>query len=490
MNYNLLSKLSNKKRGSGESIDLNSILSLDIKKKENQKKQKLQKMKIKQQQQQQIKKIKKKEEYDKEKEEDQDKEEEEDTIDYSKPIKWNEIKSEKLIYMNFEEIKFIATSIGIFKYGVRKHDLIDKIKNFIQVNNEIIENKIKQDNINPFNKNTFDSLVIPIGKDGENELLFWKVFKNKSIFKTIMLHTNNLSISKIQYDHLVSVESMLNNNQIDILKEKVKLNKYLAFFSRYNYRSRKIWFYLFSKIQDDIQFYRNLFKNYKDQISFTNIDNKFELIIEQLNHANCIAGIQVLIENSSFTPTIDDLWMAIKNCRPELIKLYLSLIPNEEIEDVACLFKKSETLETLIELIGFFHTYNYWEQFKELSIHFKFPWNKKESFNNHHSIESLVHQFKNNNIQSIKSNFSKQQLESSVYHPINYQSKQNEIISKLLSIYFITNQPEECYYYEYFLCYGSSGGGGEHFKVYENFQSKDLLNNIPDNIIYFEIYNI
>ncbi|KAN0026280.1 hypothetical protein ACTFIV_007264 [Dictyostelium citrinum] len=528
MNYNLLSKLSNKKRGSGDSIDLNSILSLDIKKKRESNKLKTTKDENKTITTKTTNKENSENKIIDVEDEDKQEEEEEDIIDYSKPIKWNEIKIEKLIHKNFQEIKFIATSIGLFQYGIGKHDLIDKIKNFIQINTQIIENKIKQDNINPFNKNTFDSLVIPIGKDGENELLFWKVFKNKLIFKKIMLYTNYLSISKIQYDHLVSVESMLNNNQINILKEKVKLNKYLAFFSRDNkYSCLQTWHYLFSKIQDDVQFYRNLFKNYKDQIPFTSIDNRFELIIQQLNHANCFSGIQVLIENSSFTPTIDDLWMEFKNCRLELIKLYLSSIPNEKIEKnrffprnsipsynqdnfldsmkylmdlfknkkiLNCIlphifnlitFKKSETLETLIELIGFFHTFNYWEQFKELSINFKYPWHKKDdSFNNHHCIESFVHQFKNNNIQSIKSNFSKEQLESSVYHPINYQSKQNEMISKLLSIYFITNQPEECYFYEYFLCYGD--GGGEHFKVYENFQLKDLLNNIPHNIIYFE----
>ncbi|KAM9987911.1 hypothetical protein ACTFIZ_003273 [Dictyostelium cf. discoideum] len=549
MDNNLISELSKKKRGKGETIDLNSINSLFTKKKRISKKlkkdgedeNKIIDKETSKESDVEVKKKKEDKDYDKKKELENEKEDE-DPMDFSKPIKWDQVKIDKLEYKNLEEIKFIATSIGIFKNGIRKHDLIEKIKIFIRINNEIVENKIKKDNINPFNRNTFDSLVIPIsGKDGENELLFWKVFKNKSVFKTIMSHTQTISISKIQYDHIVSVESMINNNQINILKDKVKSNKYLSFFSNVDYialgrmhQKRIGWYQLFLKIQDDKEFYKNLFKNYKDQIPFLDDNNKFGIIVDQLITANCIVGLQVLIENSLYTPTIQNLKDSISGYGIKLIKLMLPHISNEEIEKniddlvyaishysnsyniyyfendstrddeyyetikflinllksntkhsntailhliviVFDLFKseKKENLKTLIELITLFDSLDYWETFKKLAINFKYPWHEEESFNSN-EVESLINEFKNK-IESIKSKFSNDQLESSVYHPINYQSKENDTISKLLSIYHIVNKPRSYWLLEFFICYR-----GE-FKVKQGFDLCQILDSLPDS---------
>ncbi|KAM9970078.1 hypothetical protein ACTFIR_001918 [Dictyostelium discoideum] len=537
MDYNLLSELSKKKREKTkkdeEDVE-NKIINQEISKESDVDDAEKEKKK-------------KKDHEDKKKELENEKDE--DPIEYSKPIKWDQVKIDRLEYKNFGEIKFIATSIGIFKNGIKKHDLIKKIKNFIKINNEIIENKIKRDSINPFNKNTFGSLVIPIGgKDGENELLFWKVFKNKSIFKTIMSHTQTLSTSMIQYDHIVSVESMLKNNQINILKDKVKSNKYLSFFSYVFHTLNSVgknekemgWYALFLKIQDDKQFYRNLFKNYKDQISFVDNNNKFGITVGQLIASNCIMGLQVLIEIFLYIPTILDLKDSISIYRLELIKLILPYISNEEIEnnidsivsgisyyysdsnynnfniynnnnnntrddeyydtikylihflktnkkhsDTAIprlikilfdLFKseKKENLKTLIELVTFLDSLDYWETFKKLAIQFKYPWHKEESFNIN-DIELLIDEFKNK-IESIKSIFSNDQLESSVYHPINHQSKENETISKLLSIYHIVNNPRSDWLFEYFICYG-----GE-FKVKEDFKLNEFLNRVSGDM--------
>ncbi|KAM9995595.1 hypothetical protein ACTFIY_001788 [Dictyostelium cf. discoideum] len=557
MDSNLLSELSKKKRGKGETIELYLINSLITKKKRISKKLKTKKDEEEHENKlidQQISKEsdaddtekEKKKELENEKEDPIDSsKEDEDLIDYSKPIKWDQVEIDTLEYKKLEEIKYIANSIGVFKNGIRKHDLIEIIKNFIKLNNEIIENKIKRDNINPFNQNTFSSLVIPIGgKDGENELLFWKVFKNKSIFKTIMSHTQTISTSMIQYDHIISVESMLNNNQINILKDKVKSNKYLSFFPKelYNFRvayqKTMGWYELFIKIQDDKEFYRNLFKNYKDQIPFLDNNNKFRIILCQLIAANCVVGLQVLIEDSLYTLTIKDLEASISNYRPELIKLILPHISNKKFENnidnilsgikypysnsnylryniynydntrddeyydtikylinllktnkkhsdttiphlISVLFdlfksEEKENLKTLIELVTFFDSLDYWETFKKLAIKFKYPWHKEESFNSN-DIESLIDEFKNK-IESIKSKFSNDQLETSVYHPINYQSKENETISKLLSIYHIVNNPESHWLFEYFICYG------REFKVKEDFKLVQLLNSILDHM--------
>ncbi|KAK5575125.1 hypothetical protein RB653_010381 [Dictyostelium firmibasis] len=555
MNDSFLLKLSNKKRGSGETIDLNSILSLDNKKKRVSKKKKTKQDKEKDQNQAIEKEIKnqtiddgedvlkseKKGEEIKDINEENDNNDgnDDDPIDYSKPIQWNEINIDKLNYKKLEDIKFISNSIGVFKSGLRKHDLIDKIKGYIQMNKEIIENKIKKDNINPFNKNTFGSLVIPNGKDGHNELLFWKVFKNKSIFKYIMSYIDKPSHS-IQFDHIISVDSMLENNQINILKEKVKLGKYLTFISSSNtifdfYDNHEIpftytdtWVKLFLDIQDDKQFYRNLFKNYDDQIPFENFDNKYQNILKKIVKSNCIAALQVLIEDFSFIPTIDHLIYSFINCKPKSFKIFLPLITKKEIEKnrskleestlksykkhishedlietvicVCSLFKNNKKaiitgliseicyivftkdiiLKTLVDVIGLLDTFNYWEDFIKLAIKFQFPWHTNKSFSKQEA-DSLVNEFKNK-IKSLE--FSKEQLESSVYHPINYQSKENKIINKLLNIRFIIYLPNSPpYYMEYFICYAK-----KLFVFNDGFKLSSLIpHSFYDSFPYYKV---
>ncbi|KAN0008608.1 hypothetical protein ACTFIU_009333 [Dictyostelium citrinum] len=156
-------------------------------------------------------------------------------------------------------------------------------------------------------------------KEIENyETLFWKVFKNRYLFKMIMNHTHYFRNIIKSYDSIISVEEMLNENKIEMIKDKVKRNQYLVFKGGY-FRS------LFSKIQDDIEFYQCLFKYYKISIPDFN-DNQFFFAME-LSHCNCFGGLQVYIEQFNFKPDQRLLNKSIESGSIDVAQLLIKLLP-------------------------------------------------------------------------------------------------------------------------------------------------------------------
>ncbi|EAL71791.1 hypothetical protein DDB_G0271322 [Dictyostelium discoideum AX4] len=102
------------------------------------------------------------------------------------------------------------------------------------------------------------------------EILFWKLFRNKAIYKKIFSFMyNQYSFS---YDSVSSITKLIDSNQISILKEKVYRNcRYLEFgetcwrkeSDQSSWRKDLILIYLkklFEIIKNDFKFYRNFFK--------------------------------------------------------------------------------------------------------------------------------------------------------------------------------------------------------------------------------------
>ncbi|KAK5578114.1 hypothetical protein RB653_003067 [Dictyostelium firmibasis] len=101
------------------------------------------------------------------------------------------------------------------------------------------------------------------------ETLFWKVWKNKYLQRTILnLLKTHFKVGVYSFDEIVSVQWLLRNNYIELLKYKVKRRDLLVdFFDIKNelvendQSSRKL-LNLFKEVKNDSQFYRNLFNNY------------------------------------------------------------------------------------------------------------------------------------------------------------------------------------------------------------------------------------
>ncbi|KAM9951408.1 hypothetical protein ACTFIT_002086 [Dictyostelium discoideum] len=102
------------------------------------------------------------------------------------------------------------------------------------------------------------------------EILFWKLFRNKAIYKKIFSFMyNQYSFS---YDSVSSITKLIDSNQISILREKAYRNcRYLEFgetcwrkeSDQSSWRKDLILIYLkklFEIIKNDFKFYRNFFK--------------------------------------------------------------------------------------------------------------------------------------------------------------------------------------------------------------------------------------
>ncbi|KAM9967787.1 hypothetical protein ACTFIW_001874 [Dictyostelium discoideum] len=222
----------------------------------------------------------------------------------------------------------------------KKSELIEILKEEIENRKLLIqenENNIK--NNNPFNKN-FKELLI---KDVDNkELLFWKIFRNKVLFKNIISKFEFKHFSQ-NYDSMISIHNLLANDKISIVKDKVNNNcKYLVFTPSSYGTSTTIttttnlyltFSIIFSKFQTDdldtYNFFKNLFKNYGDKffeelkyIKFINGDGNDDSddddryfcstdFIRTIIIYNCVPAVKVLMNEFNFIPTVDNFFKKV-----------------------------------------------------------------------------------------------------------------------------------------------------------------------------------
>ncbi|KAM9994882.1 hypothetical protein ACTFIY_001075 [Dictyostelium cf. discoideum] len=123
----------------------------------------------------------------------------------------------------------------------------------------------------------------------KNEILFWKVFRNKYLQKFIL---DRLFTGKhaLRYNDVFNIKLMIDDGQVELLKDKVKSNQYLIGFDET----------LFSFIKDDKEFYSNFFKNYPELYSPS---NQLESKINEILVFDCIGALKLLIEEYNYKPT-------------------------------------------------------------------------------------------------------------------------------------------------------------------------------------------
>ncbi|KAM9970788.1 hypothetical protein ACTFIR_002652 [Dictyostelium discoideum] len=123
----------------------------------------------------------------------------------------------------------------------------------------------------------------------KNEILFWKVFRNKYLKKFIL---DRLFTGKhaLRFYDVFNIKLMIDDGQVELLKDKVKNNQYLIGFDET----------LFSFIKDDKEFYLNFFKNYPELYS---PPNQLESKINKILIYDCIGALKLLIEEYNYKPT-------------------------------------------------------------------------------------------------------------------------------------------------------------------------------------------
>ncbi|KAN0041389.1 hypothetical protein ACTFIV_003928 [Dictyostelium citrinum] len=244
-------------------------------------------------------------------------------------FKLEDLNLDELNKFKLVELNEIVKSFSIKTGKKKKSELIEIIKEEIS-NGKLLKQENENQISNPFQRNCQELL----NKDVDNEeLLFWKVFKNKFLFKTIVSKLEFKCFSK-SYESMISVYQLLSNNKISIVKDKVNNNDKYLVFSHSNDTSSG--FYntygaLFSKFQTDdldtFNFFKNLFKNYGnrfieeltylksyDDEDCSGYDDKYFCssdFIKTMIMYNCVPAVKVLMNEFNFVPTINSFFTKV-----------------------------------------------------------------------------------------------------------------------------------------------------------------------------------
>ncbi|KAM9972698.1 hypothetical protein ACTFIR_012065 [Dictyostelium discoideum] len=221
---------------------------------------------------------------------------------------------------DLKSIKEIAQSYSISTNRLKKAEIIEKIKSIVKRKREYEEEEKQKQNVNSFNKIiklTITDKIEPI------EILFWKLFRNKTIYKKIFSFMDNQF--SITYDSMSSITQLIDSNQFGIIKEKVYRNcRYLQFNTSEYYIDNsdeiKYLVKLFSKINDDdYRFYKNFF----------NIENEYfnssDAVLFSLIISKKLEMFKLFINEFKYTPTKIDLLHSIIVGSKKFIKYILEL---------------------------------------------------------------------------------------------------------------------------------------------------------------------
>lgn len=245
----------------------------------------------------------------------------------------NEINLEELKKKNKKELIIVLNNFGI-KPGkhTSKIKCLERIKNFI---NDFKTNKEKERQ-NDTRKKSYCNLPIKVKEKVEK--LFWRVFKDKYLFREIFSKISNCrpsneiyGISIFKYKDIIHFSWMIEFGYFELLKYKIKRNELILFSDHrsngeivmkreenFKIKYFKFLFKFFNGSSKEnhneiILFYQQLFKNYYKQI-----EKEFkisELINESINE-KCIEPLIVLIEQLKITGFgLDDSLLAIAKTR-------------------------------------------------------------------------------------------------------------------------------------------------------------------------------
>ncbi|KAM9972706.1 hypothetical protein ACTFIR_012073 [Dictyostelium discoideum] len=220
---------------------------------------------------------------------------------------------------NLKSIKEIAQSYSISITKLKKAEIIEKIKSVVKRKREYEEEQKQKQNVNSFNK----IIKLTITDNIEpTEILFWKLFRNKIIYKKIFSFMDNQF--SLTYDSMSSINKLINSNQFDLLREKVYRNcRYLQFHPNQNYNDvedMNLLVKLFSTIkEDDYRFYRNFF----------NIDNDYFTSPNHILQASIVSKrlqvFKLFVTEFNYKPTKTDLLNAVVSGSNKFIKYILEL---------------------------------------------------------------------------------------------------------------------------------------------------------------------
>ncbi|KAM9996973.1 hypothetical protein ACTFIZ_001914 [Dictyostelium cf. discoideum] len=235
---------------------------------------------------------------------------------------------------DLKSIKEIAQSYCISTSQLNKQDIIEKIKSIVKRKREYEEEQKQKENVNSFNK----IIKLTITDNIEpTEILFWKLFRNKTIYKNIFSFMDKQF--SINYDSMSSIDNLIENNQINILKEKVyRKCRYLHISFDYEdgLKPTLLFVKLFSNIKnDDYKFYRNFFNGDNDYY------NSYSTISAALILSKNLEMYKLYINEFNYKPTETDFLYSLLVGSNKFIKYLLELnSPNSSLFSLTNFFLK------------------------------------------------------------------------------------------------------------------------------------------------------
>ncbi|KAM9996972.1 hypothetical protein ACTFIZ_001913 [Dictyostelium cf. discoideum] len=228
---------------------------------------------------------------------------------------------------DLKSIKEIAQSYCISTSQLNKQDIVKRKR-------EYEEEQKQKENVNSFNK----IIKLTITDNIEpTEKLFWKIFRNKTIYKNIFSFMDKQF--SINYDSMSSIDNLIENNQINILKEKVyRKCRYLHISFDYEdgLKPTLLFVKLFSNIKnDDYKFYRNFFNGDNDYY------NSYSTISAALILSKNLEMYKLYINEFNYKPTETDFLYSLLVGSNKFIEYLLELnSPNSSLFSLTNLFLK------------------------------------------------------------------------------------------------------------------------------------------------------
>ncbi|KAN0038335.1 hypothetical protein ACTA71_000509 [Dictyostelium dimigraforme] len=203
---------------------------------------------------------------------------------------------------NEQDIIKIAKSYNIKTKG-NKSEIIKQINKYIK---EKKENKLQTKEIQF--KSKIDDL--PIKNIEISERLFWKIFKNKVIFKNIFANFHHSFLNS--YHCINDISWMIKNNHIGLLKDKVFKNSLFIRYGDYltkhtintsgnnkknNDNQVNVYWYehIFNSIKDDSNFYQHLFSNYNKYF----LNDFYHIVLSSIKYG-CLVALKVILEDGYY----------------------------------------------------------------------------------------------------------------------------------------------------------------------------------------------
>ncbi|EGC31462.1 hypothetical protein DICPUDRAFT_82649 [Dictyostelium purpureum] len=167
------------------------------------------------------------------------------------------------------------------------------------------------------------------------EIIFWKVYRNLFINKKIFYHLLNDDIeyknyeqyhfsNRISFINIKSFKWMIDNNKIELLKDKIHTNQEIDFEGSYHI--------IYTSWEKKIEEYRIIFKSLFDSNSKYKNQNKIDDLIKAVLYMGDAELLEIVLNQNGQFVNNDHLHLAISKFSNRATEIILNVLENQKKE--------------------------------------------------------------------------------------------------------------------------------------------------------------